>query len=394
MLHVGGDYFMHKEFEIGPIRPPSEADSLLLRITRNCPWNRCKFCRIYKGKPFRTRSMEEIKEDIDIVAAYREDILQLFPEGMPVNSHSMQQRLQARLADMPGANAQQYLYVANWVLGGKEKSVFLQDANTMVLTHDKLKQILVYLKEKLPRIQRITSYGRVDSLSRFTVAELEDLRAAGLDRIHSGYETGSDKVLTLISKGYTKAQEIEAGQKVKASGIELSVYVMPGVGGRDLSDDNALESADVINQVNPDFVRIRTFVSQYGTGLFEEIEAGRMVECTDKGKLLELKKMIQHIEGVDGHLFSDHIINLLEGVNGNMKTDKARMLSLFEEFEALSEREQKEYQLARRMAMVRSPEQMKLLHRQQLSKVKDALDSFQSEEEFEQFLLRYLRHYI
>ncbi|MGI6752010.1 MAG: radical SAM protein [Anaerovoracaceae bacterium] len=384
---------MQKEFEIGPIRPPSEAESLLLRITRNCPWNKCKFCRIYKRKQFKTRSIEEIKQDIDIVAAYRDDVLQLFPEGKSFDSYTLQHRLRTRLADMPDANAQQYLYVANWVLSG-ERSVFLQDANTMVLTHDKLKEILVYLKEKLPRIQRITSYGRVDSLDKFSVSQLESLRSAGLDRIHSGYETGSDKVLELINKGYTKAQEISAGQKVKASGIELSIYVMPGVGGRELSHDNAVETADVINQVNPDFVRIRTFVSQYGTGLFEEIEAGRLVECTDKGKLMELKKMIEHIDGVDGHLFSDHIINLLEGIKGNMGTDKEYMLSLIKEFEDLPARQQKEYQLARRMAMVRTPKDMELLSWQQLSKIRSTLDGFRSDEEFEEFMLKYLRRYV
>lgn len=384
---------MQKEFEIGPIRPPSEAESLLLRITRNCSWNKCKFCRIYKRKQFKTRSIEEIKQDIDIVAAYRNDILQLFPEGKSFDTYTLQQRLRTRLAEMPEANAQQYLYVANWVLGG-EKSVFLQDANTMVLTYDKLNQTLEYLKEKLPKIQRITSYGRVDSIDKFTVEQLENLRAAGLDRIHSGYETGSDKVLELINKGYTKEQEISAGQKVKASGIELSIYVMPGVGGRDLSDDNAIETADVINNVNPDFVRIRTFVSQYGTGLYEEIEAGRLIECTDKGKLMELKKMIEHIEGVDGHLFSDHIINLLEEIRGNLKTDKQYMLSLIKEFEELPEREQKEYQLARRMAMVRAPKEMGLLAWQQINKIRNTLNGFKNEEEFEQFMLKYLRHYV
>lgn len=384
---------MQKEFEIGPIRPPSEAESLLLRITRNCSWNKCKFCRIYKRKQFKTRSIEEIKQDIDIVAAYRNDILQLFPEGKSFDTYTLQQHIRTRLAEMPEANAQQYLYVANWVLGG-EKSVFLQDANTMVLTYDKLNQILEYLKEKLPKIQRITSYGRVDSIDKFTVEQLENLRAAGLDRIHSGYETGSDKVLELINKGYTKEQEISAGQKVKASGIELSIYVMPGVGGRDLSDDNAIETADVINNVNPDFVRIRTFVSQYGTGLYEEIEAGRLIECTDKGKLMELKKMIENIEGVDGHLFSDHIINLLEEIRGNLKTDKQYMLSLIKEFEELPEREQKEYQLARRMAMVRAPKEMGLLVWQQINKIRNTLNGFKNEEEFEQFMLKYLRHYV
>jgi len=327
-------------YEVGPIRPPSEAGSLLLRVTRNCPWNRCKFCNLYRGQKFGTRPAEEIKADIDkIQSLYGNDI----PE-----------------------------------------SVFLQDANTAVLSYDKLREILIYLREKLPQIKRVTSYGRVDSLSKFSVAELKGLKEAGLDRIHSGFESGSDKVLALINKGYTKAQEIEAGQNVKEAGIEMSVYYMPGVGGKDLSEENAVETADVVNKTNPDFVRIRTYVSKPGTELYDLINSGVIRECRDKEKLLELKKMIENIDGADGFLYSDHIINLLQGVRGNMKTDKDKMLSVIEAFEELSPEEQRRYQLARRVGMygVRDDELDLLLAR---------LDT---EEKFEEFLLEYLRQYI
>ena len=264
---------MTKEFEIGPIRPPSEAESLLLRITRNCSWNKCKFCNLYKKHSFSTRPIEEIKADIDQVALYRNDILSWMPEGILYNSDVINEKL----LDLPEETMQRYFYILRWMAMGEE-SVFLQDANTLVLSFDKLREILVYIREKLPQIKRVTSYGRVDALMKFSVAQLTELKEAGLDRIHSGYESGSDKVLELINKGYTKEQEIEAGQKVKASGIELSVYFMPGVGGKDLSVDNAAETADVVNKVNPDFVRIRTFVSHPGTGLMDDIDAGRMKE--------------------------------------------------------------------------------------------------------------------
>jgi len=326
-------------FEIGPIRPPSEADSLLLRITRNCPWNRCKFCSLYRGERFSVRSVEEIKADIDEIAGFRGGVLR------------------------------------------EKASVFLQDANSIVLTYDKLREILVYLREKLPNVKRVTSYGRVDSLAKFSVEEFKGLKEAGLDRIHSGFESGSDKVLTLINKGYTKEQEIEAVRKVKSSGIELSVYFMPGVGGKELSEENAVETADVINKTNPDFVRIRTFVSHQGTELMEDIEAGRVTECTDKEKVLELKKMIENIEGADGYLYSDHIINLLDGVNGNMTADKEKMLSVIEAFEALNPQEQKRYQIVRRMCGMQGKADM-------------YLEKLDSEEKFEAFLLRLLRQYI
>ena len=369
---------MTREFEIGPIRPPSEAESLLLRVTRNCPWNKCKFCTLYKKHKFSARPVEEIKADIDQVALYRSNILEGIPES---------------LNELPEETAERYLYIMRWLSCGEE-SVFLQDANTMVLSYNKLLEILIHLREKLPNVKRVTTYGRVDSLAKFTLEQLTELKKAGLDRIHSGYESGSDMVLTLLNKGYTKAQEIEAGQKVKASGIELSVYYMPGSGGAMLSDDNAIETADVINKVNPDFVRIRTFVAQRGTELHDEICSGNMAECTDIGKMLELKKMIEHIDGADGHLYSDHIINLFEEVNGNLKNDKAKLLSVFENFLALDSTEQRRYQVARRMGLVRSLSHLARLSPIQRETVDEYLSQLCDEEEFERFLSRLLRRYI
>ena len=379
---------MQREFEIGPIRPPSEAESLLLRITRNCSWNKCKFCTLYKNQRFSTRPIDEIKEDIDQIAAYRNDIIKWVSDGK--GSHNY---IREQLYGLPQETAHRYMYILQWMNNGEE-SVFLQDANTVVLTFDKLREILSYLREKLPNIKRVTSYGRVESLAKFSVRQLSELREAGLDRIHSGYESGSDKVLELISKGYTKAQEIEAGQKVKASGIELSVYYMPGVGGKALSDDNAIETADVISKVNPDFVRIRTFVSHQGTGLMEDIKNGHIKECTDIEKMFELKKMIENITGGNGWLYSDHIINLHEDVNGNMGTDKQNMLSVFEAFEKLDPREQQRYQIARRMGMLRNVSQMVLLSNEQHGKIDFYLAQMDSEEKFEAFLLRLLRRCI
>jgi len=379
---------MTREFEIGPLRPPSEAESLLLRITRNCSWGRCKFCDLYKREKFGTRPIEDIKADIDQVARYRNDIMSWAPDGVMHN-----RIIGEKLRDMPEETAQRYLYVMQWMAQGEE-SVFLQDANTLVLAFDKMREILSYLREKLPQVKRVTSYGRVDSLVKFSAEQLTELKKAGLDRIHSGYESGSDKVLTLINKGYTKAQEIEAGQKVKASGIELSIYYMPGVGGRELSDDNAIETADVVNKANPDFVRIRTYVSQPGTGLMDDINAGRMTEGTDKEKMLELKKMIENLDGADGHLYSDHVINLFEDVSGNMKTDKEKMLSVFEAFEKLDVRQQRRYQIARRMGMIGSLSHWDLLGSKQLETVNMYLAQFDTDEKFEFFLLRLLRRYI
>ncbi|MBK5246425.1 MAG: radical SAM protein, partial [Peptostreptococcaceae bacterium] len=300
----------YDDYEQGPIRPPSEAESILIRTTRNCTWNKCKFCTLYKGEIFSVRTVEEIKIDIDIMAETG------------------------------------YYNHCN--------SAFLQDANSIVLSIEKTEEILLYLKMKFPGINRVTTYGRADTLAKITIEEYKKLFAAGLNRIHSGYESGSDIVLKLINKGNTKAQEIEAGKRIKESGIQFSVYFMPGVGGKEYSEENYKETGDVINQINPDFVRIRTFVPKEDSGLQSDIDTGIFTECTDIEKAMEIKRLIKTINNCDGEIISDHIINLFETVKGNLKNDKEKLIDIFDEFEALSLLDQQKFQIARRMGLVRS----------------------------------------
>lgn len=339
----------YENYEQGPIRPPSEAESILIRTTRNCTWNKCKFCTLYKGEKFSVRTVEDIKNDIDIMAETG--------------------------------------YFDHY------KSAFLQDANSIVLSTDKTEEILFYLKTKFPGINRVTTYGRADTLSRITVEEYKKLFAAGLNRIHSGYESGSDIVLKLINKGNTKAQEIEAGKRIKESGIQFSVYFMPGVGGKEHSEENYKETGDVINQVNPDFVRIRTFVPIGGSGLQQDIDTGVFTECTDIEKAMEIKYLIETINKCDGEIVSDHIINLFETVKGNLKNDKEKLIDIFNEFEALSPLKQQEFQIARRMGFVRSITDMGNLRLEREKHIQELLD-YSKEYGFEFFLKDLLRRYI
>ncbi len=336
-------------YEQGPIRPPSEAASLLLRVTRNCTWNRCHFCTLYKGESFSIRTVEEIKGDIDRMKAsgYYEDCT----------------------------------------------SAFLQDANSIVLKPEKLAEVLKYLKERFPGIRRITSYGRADVLSRISVEDYRMLYRAGLNRIHSGYESGSDRVLTMIQKGITKAQEIEAGLRIRESGIQLSVYYMPGIGGRELSEENHRETADVMNRIQPDYIRIRTFVSKAGSGMQRLIDEGKISECTDMEKALELKHFVRCLDLENSRLVSDHIINLLETVRGTLPEDQERILGIFEELERLSLPERQEYQLARRIGLVRGVRDMARLseaQRQHVTELHEAAEKYG----FESFLKELLRRYI
>ena len=181
--------------------------------------------------------------------------------------------------------------------------------------------MLIYLKQAFPGIKRITSYGRAENLSRVSAEEYAELKEAGLDRIHSGFETGSDAVLQKINKGVTQQQEITAGKNIKAGGIELSVYFMPGVGGKELTKENAEGTSHVINEIGPDFLRIRTAAVKPGTGLYEDYQNGQLTLCSDEEKLLEIRTVIERAPEIDTRVVSDHIINLLQGVEGHIVLD-------------------------------------------------------------------------
>ncbi|WP_312047662.1 radical SAM protein [Anaerotignum sp.] len=379
-------------FQIGPIRPPSEANSLLLRVTENCPWNKCKFCMLYKNSSFHTRSVDEVKKDIDVMAEYRDRILEHLHQG----EYDMQAIRQEYLS-MPTDDARIcYQMVFTWLTEGDRQAVFLQDANTLVLRPEWLIEIVRYVRERFPEIQRITSYGRANTLARISQEDFKSLREAGLDRIHSGYESGSDKVLQLISKGATQEEEIIGGKKVKEAGIELSIYFMPGVGGKALSHENAIETAKVINEVNPDFVRLRTFILRTGSLMEELRDSGMYQEQRDIDKLVEIRQMLAHIDPKRAHgkLASDHIINLLQEVTGYLDKDLSSMLEYIDSFLALPEKEQKQYQLARRMGF---PLDWKYLYRLQpedQARVEEMSKNIVDEKEWEALLHRFTDRYI
>lgn len=380
--------FMSKGFELGPIRPPSEAGSLLIRVTRNCPWNRCKFCILYKGEKFSPRKVEEIKADIDVMYEFKNRILEIGQEQY-MNSH----RLSQELNQLDEMEKQAYYMVYNFIRS-RQESAFLQDANSIVLSPEKLAEVVEYLRIKFPELKRVTTYARGDTLSRLSEDKLKALRQAGIDRIHSGYESGSDQVLSYVNKGITKQQQIEAGKKVKKANMELSVYFMPGLGGEALTHENALETADVMNQINPDFIRIRTFVAKKGSEMWYNILNNQFTECTDFGKLQEIKWMIEKLHGIGSIIKSDHIINLFENVQGKMTDDKFKMLQVIQDFEMLSYKEQRFYQLARRMAMVRNLEGLQHISQVRKKKLNDMLNKIETQKAFESLLNELLNRYI
>ena len=228
---------MNHYFEQGPIRPPSEATSLLIRVSRNCPWNKCAFCHSYRGTKFELRSVDDVKKDIQMMKDIADNIIGLswqLGEGGIVTRNVLR-----HVYNSEDFYHENIYSVAAWLYYGGE-NVFLQDANSLILKTNDLLSILGFLKEKFPDVQRITSYCRSHTAARKSVAEFEQLRNAGLSRIHIGMESGSDEVLALINKGVTAGDHIKAGLNVRTSGIELSEYVMPGLGGEKFTRQHAL----------------------------------------------------------------------------------------------------------------------------------------------------------
>lgn len=264
-------------------RPPSEANSLLIQATIGCPHNKCTFCGMYKKKKFRVRPLEEIKEDL----------------------------LSAREYYGPGV-----------------RTLFFPDGNTIVMKTGDLVEIIEYSRSLFPGLERITMYGSARFLVRKPLADLKLLKEAGLTRIHSGMESGDDVVLERIQKGSTADDIITAGLKVKEAGIEISEYLLLGIGGIERSEEHALGSARVLSAVDPHFIRLRTYTPVPKTPLGQEYLKGEFRLPTPHGILREIRLLIENLNGT-GWLLSDHVSNYLN-LNGRLPHDREAMLALID----------------------------------------------------------------
>jgi hypothetical protein len=333
-------------FEQGPIRPPSEARSLLIRVTRNCPWNHCAFCPVYKGARFSVRPESHVIADIDAVHRHVTTL-----RGMADGDGRIdRQDLGEHLRQLPPHEQSAFNAALNWFAGGM-RAIFLQDANSLVIKPDRLIRILRHLRYRFAWVDRITSYARSHTIARISDANLAKMQAAGLNRIHIGLESGSDAVLKRMRKGADKRTQIKAGRKVKAAGMQLSEYVMPGLGGRDLSQDHARETADALNRINPDFIRLRTLAIPGTIPLADAQRSGRFIKLNDVEMVREIRLFIDQLNGIDSMIASDHILNLFEEVQGRLPEDKPRMLAVLDRFLSLPDTDQCLFQVGRRLGV-------------------------------------------
>lgn len=284
------DYSTHN-YDFPPYRPPNEAASALIRASRGCSWNRCLFCTMYKTLKFKPKSVEEVKKDIDIASRIYK-----------------------------GAT-----------------TVFIADSDSLVMKN--IEEIIQYVKQNFPDAKRITSYARAKTLMKLGVNRLKNIRKAGLTRVHIGLESGDNKTLEFMCKGAKPEEMIAGGRIAKEAGLKLSFYILVGAGGKERLKEHAIESARVCNEVNPDFIRLRTLVVQHGSLLEKEKISGRYKPTFPIEKLQEVKMLIENLEVNDCEFASDHFTNniwvdnkvVYSGVYGLLPQEKQSMLNILNE---------------------------------------------------------------
>lgn len=294
-----------RDIEIGSIRPPSESNSLLIRVTRGCHWNKCYFCGLYKSMRFSMRPIDETIEDI---------------------------RRQAQLNR-----------------GKKITSCFLQDGDAMVLKTDYLLRILNAINQNFPDMQYITSYARADSITRKNPAELKALRQAGLNHLYSGMETGSDRILKLINKGFDADTVVRSGCMAKDADMILSEFILLGIGGKELSEENAAQTAKALNIIQPDFIRVHATGIKPESKLGEFVRDGSFTLQSEEEIVIEQKLFLQQLHEMDSYYVNEHIVNLLLEVRGNLRTEKQEMLSTIDRFLTLPPDERLLFTVGRRL---------------------------------------------
>ncbi len=279
-------HYNTSDYDFPPYRPPNEAASALIRASRGCPWNKCLFCTMYKTLKFQPRSVEEVKNDIDKAA----------------------------------------------IIYKGAKTVFIADSDSLVMKN--IGEIIKYIKLRFPDVDRITSYARAKTLMKLGSDRLKKIKEAGLTRVHVGLESGDKVTLGFMQKGVSPEEIIAGGKTAKEAGLELSFYVLIGAGGKDRLKEHAIESARVCNEVNPDFIRLRTLVVQHGSLLEKMKISGKYKPTLPIEKLKEVKKFVEILEVSNCELASDHFTNYIwldntiiyRGIYGILPQDKSEFL--------------------------------------------------------------------
>ena len=263
------------------IRPPSEAASLIVQVTHGCSNNTCDFCGTYLDKPFGVRPFAEVVEDI---------------VGLPVGARQRTDR------------------------------VFLADGDALALSTRRLLEILDLLHRELPNLERVSSYANARNLLAKSVEELGELRAAGLELLYLGLESGDDRTLAEVHKGITVAEQIEGCARASAAGLALSVTAILGLAGVERSQAHATGTGKALSAIDPKYIGVLTLMLVPGTPMAERVARGEIVLPDSLGMIRELREIIATIEVTDSLFRSNHASNYLP-VGGRLPADKAVMLA-------------------------------------------------------------------
>ncbi|MBW1999136.1 MAG: radical SAM protein [Deltaproteobacteria bacterium] len=385
-------------FEICSIRPPTENCSLTFRLTRNCGWNRCLFCPVYKyGAQFSRRSIEEVKRDVDRAKVIN-DLLIEYGIGTGYSAHTSYQEAailieKIRTANMEEKESDQTItvpdhnrplqsdppspspmdveneederlvwfaswfkdkptiedsvyHILNWQLGGGQ-ACFLGDSNSLLLSPDFFAEAIKYIKDTFPTLNRFTIYGRTKSAAKKDLKDLRAFKEAGLHRIHFGLESGNDTVLQFMKKGVTATEHIQGCLKVKEAGLSCCVYVMPGLGGAKWSEEHAIDTAKVLTAIAPDYIRLRSLEIFPKTGLSAAVQRGDFIEAPEEQVIKEIRIIVERIEA-ECEIVSDSASNLLD-VNGTLPLDRRKMLEVIDDYLSLTPKEKLAFSLASRL---------------------------------------------
>lgn len=304
-------------FETGIYRPPSEGGSasLLLRLTRNCPWNHCTFCAMYKTEKFELRSPDEIIGDINTMHT-------VFLELKHISECEGAKGDLTRRVFTGFFNRHPDLYfhpgismLMNWFASGG-KTVFLQDADSLIMKTRDMVRVLDHLKTRFPAIERITTYARSRTIVKKKFPDLEKIKNAGLDRVHIGLESGDAAVLKTIKKGAGPDDHVTAGKKALDAGFQVSEYWMPGIGGKAMSENHANHTADILNRINPHYIRSRPFTPRPGSPMYEQPGNATASPMTPKDQLSEIRQMLQRLH-VSSKVCFDHAGNCWKKAGGD-----------------------------------------------------------------------------
>ncbi|MDQ0287639.1 radical SAM superfamily enzyme YgiQ (UPF0313 family) [Desulfofundulus luciae] len=272
------------QYEPPLFRPPSEASSLILQVTLGCSHNACAFCGMYKGKKFRPRTLAEIMADVEEAARF-----------------------------WPGV-----------------RRIFLADGNALAMDTRELLRLLQHLYQTFPELERVSCYAGPLDLLRKEPEELRELREAGLRLLYLGVESGSDLVLKRMHKGVNAAEMVCACQRALDAGFELSVTVITGLGGRELSREHARATASVINAINPTYLAALTLIVVPNTPLYSQVQEGKFFLLNPEESLQELKWLLAGLE-VDKCIFRcNHASNYLP-LKGTLKRDRDKLIGILEE---------------------------------------------------------------